>query len=176
LVLKRRVKYYYLKLLRLKGDPHDLAMGMALGVFAGTLPALPFQSALAIALALLFRASKITALLGTWISNPLNWYFLYFYSYKIGAGLMGIKEKGKSFSTIIDAIKHSGDPVELAGTIFGAGGWTLAAFFLGGLVLSAFTAPVFYCLSLYFFRAVKRWRENRRMEGKRCPLFPWRVF
>ena len=52
------------------------------------MPILPFQIALAVLLALIFRGSKIAAALGTWISNPLNWYFLYLYSYKIGAAIL----------------------------------------------------------------------------------------
>ncbi len=150
-------------------------MGMAVGVFAGTMPILPFQSALAIALALVFRASKITALLGTWISNPLNWYFLYYYSYKIGAGLLGIKQKGKSFSTIMDAMGRLEDPMELVRTILGSGEWILAAFILGGLVLAACTTPPSYFFSLYFFKAMKRWREKRKLKGKRCPRVSWRA-
>ena len=62
---ERQLKYYYIRFLRLRGEPHELALGMAIGVFSGMMPILPFQIALAVTLALLFKTSKITAALGT---------------------------------------------------------------------------------------------------------------
>ena len=85
MIFERQIRYYYLRFIRLRGEPHELAMGMAFGIFSGMMPILPFQTALAVALALFFKGSKIAAALGTWVSNPLNWYFLYYYSYKLGA-------------------------------------------------------------------------------------------
>ncbi len=67
----RQIRYYYLRFIRLRGQPHDLALGMAMGIFCGMLPIIPFQTALAVTLAIFFKGSKITAALGTWVSNPL---------------------------------------------------------------------------------------------------------
>ena len=69
----RQIRYYYLRFIRLRGESHELALGLAFGIFAGMMPIMPFQIALAVALALVFKGSKITAALGTWISNPLSW-------------------------------------------------------------------------------------------------------
>jgi len=41
---KRFFKYFYLKFLRLKGDPQSLAGGIAIGVFLGIMPIMPFQT------------------------------------------------------------------------------------------------------------------------------------
>lgn len=86
--LKRLVRYSYLKVLRLKTSSHSIALGLALGVYGGCLPALPglpLQTLVGLALAFIFRASKIAALLGTWISNPFNWVVFYWAEYKIGS-------------------------------------------------------------------------------------------
>jgi len=61
----RQLKYYFLRLIRLREEPHELALGLAFGIFTGMMPIMPFQSALAVTLALIFRGSKITALIGT---------------------------------------------------------------------------------------------------------------
>lgn len=82
--LLRGLRHAYKKILRIKSSPHDIALGLALGVFVGLLPIIPFQSILVLALALATRSSKLTALLGTLISNPLNIPFLYFIMYKLG--------------------------------------------------------------------------------------------
>ena len=63
----RQLKYYLLRFTRLRGEPHDLALGLSFGIFSGMLPIMPFQIAFAVMLSLIFKVSKITAIIGTWI-------------------------------------------------------------------------------------------------------------
>ena len=165
---RRSTKYIYLRFLRLRGDPHDLALGMTFGVFAGSMPILPFQTAFAIFLALIFRGSKITAALGTWISNPLNWYFLYFYSYKIGSWMIGLPSTSKVFHSVMASI-HQGEGAWIVfNKIAGAGGGFMASFLLGGLVLAiVFSLPT-YVLFLRLFRYLQACRDRIR-RGRFCP-------
>ncbi|MCX5874811.1 MAG: DUF2062 domain-containing protein, partial [Deltaproteobacteria bacterium] len=70
----RAAKYYYLKFLRLQGDPHSLALGVAIGLFVGITPTIPLHSALIIILAWPLRGNILAALIAaTAISNPLTW-------------------------------------------------------------------------------------------------------
>ncbi len=158
----RQLKYYYLRFIRLKGEPNELALGMALGVFTGMMPIMPFQIALAVTLAILLKGSKITAAIGTWISNPLNWYLIYFYDYRLGASLLGLSERKALFSGIIEAMKSGQKPLVIVSKILGAGGAFAAAFLLGGLILGLIFAPPAYFFFLRFFRYVKQWRRQRR--------------
>lgn len=158
----RQLRYYYWRFIRLKGDPHDLALGIALGVFSGLLPIVPFQTALAIFLALVFGGSKITAALGTWISNPLNWYLIYSLNYRIGAAILGLSEQNRGFSSVMAAIQHGEEGLTLVRAILGAGGSILSAFLLGGLIMGLLVAPVFYPVFLKVFQGIRRWRETRR--------------
>lgn len=86
--LKRFVRFWYLRLVRIQATPHNIAIGLAAGVFIGLLPVLPFQTVLAIALAFALNGSKIAAALGTWVSNPLNWVPFYLLFYKIGKAVV----------------------------------------------------------------------------------------
>ena len=140
--LSRRVKYLYLRALSLRDEPHELALGMALGIFVGMMPIIPFQTALALMLAVFFRVSKITAVIGTWVSNPLNWYFLYYYSYKLGALLLLLPQKNKSISSIMQAIRSGEEIVVIVMKIASAGGFIIGAFITGGLILGASAAIV----------------------------------
>ncbi len=169
----RRIRYYYLRFIRLKGEPRELALGMALGVFTGMMPIMPFQIALAVTMAIFLKGSKITAAIGTWISNPLNWYLIYFYDYKLGAGLLGLHERKAVFSNIILAMKSGQDPLAVVSKILEVGGAFAAAFLLGGLILGLIFAPVAYFFFLHFFRYVRRWRKDRRRrkEGGKAPPF-----
>lgn len=158
---RRLPRYLYLRLIRLRGRPHELALGMAFGIFAGVMPILPFQIATAVLLALIFRASKIAAALGTWISNPLNWYFLYYYSYKIGAGLIDLDKTNGVFASVMASVHNRDDGWIIAGKIADAGGHMIAAFLLGGLVLGFIIAPPSYFVFLKIFQALDRWRQRR---------------
>ncbi|MBN1276629.1 MAG: DUF2062 domain-containing protein [Deltaproteobacteria bacterium] len=165
----RQIKYYFLKFIRLKGEPHELAMGTALGIFTGMMPVMPFQIALAVMLALFFRASKITAAIGTWISNPLNWYFLYFWNYKLGAFLLGLPAQSKMFSSVMASIRSGDEPMVIVGKILSAGGASLAAFLLGGLVMGLAASIPAYFVFLHFFKFMKIWRKSRKERRKFPP-------
>jgi uncharacterized protein len=158
----RQLRYYYWRFIRLKGDPHDLALGIALGVFSGLLPVVPFQTALAVFLALVFRGSKITAALGTWISNPLNWYLVYSLDYRIGGAILGLSEKSRGFSSVMAALERGEEGMGLVQTVLAAGGSIIAAFFLGGIIVGLLISAVSYPVFLRVFRAIHRWRETRR--------------
>ena len=73
-----------------KGDPHYLALGMAIGAFVGTTPFFPFHTPIALVLAILLKGSRIAAAIGVWVSNPITLPFFYIGSYKIGAFFLGI--------------------------------------------------------------------------------------
>ncbi|MDQ1336542.1 MAG: uncharacterized protein QG552_3492 [Thermodesulfobacteriota bacterium] len=161
--LKRLTRYYYLRFIRLRGNPQELALGMSFGIFAGMMPILPFQTALALVLALAFKGSKITAALGTWISNPLNWYFLYYYSYKIGASALGMQEQqGAIFSSIMTSVRLREDGMVIAEKIMEAGGVMIASFLTGGLIMAIVVSIPSYFIFLYIFRKIRAWRESRR--------------
>jgi uncharacterized protein (DUF2062 family) len=146
----------------LRGRPEELALGMALGIFCGLMPVLPFQTVLAVFLALCLKASKITAALGTWISNPLNWYFVYYYSYKIGAGILGLSEREPVFASVMASIEAGEKFMDVVGKILGASSAVVAAFLLGGVLMGIVFATPGYFIFLKFFRSVGTWRHSRK--------------
>lgn len=64
-----------------------IAFGLALGLFVGFMPILG-QMIVAIALAILFQVNVPAAAMGVWITNPLTFAPLYFFSYKVGAWIL----------------------------------------------------------------------------------------
>ena len=159
---ERQLKYYYLRFIRLRGEPHELALGMAFGTLTGMMPIIPFQSVVAITLAVLFKASKITAALGTWISNPLNWYFLYYYSYKLGAYILPVSRDNASFSSIMKSISAGEEGLVIAGKILHAGGTMVGSFLIGGLIMGTVTAPLTYYVFLFIFKRISAWRKSKK--------------
>ena len=159
---RRQIRYFYLRFIRLRGEPHELALGSAFGIFAGMMPIMPFQIALAVTLALLFKGSKITAALGTWVSNPLNWYFLYYYTYKIGASILGIPGKTKIFSSVMASMRQGEEAIAIISKIAGAGGSLVAAFVVGGFVMGFAAAVPSYFIFRRLFQFIGQWRRERR--------------
>ena len=159
--LNRRFRYVYLRFTRLRGSPHELALGMAFGIFAGMTPIMPFHMVVAVALALVFKASKITSAAGTWICNPLTIYPIYKYCYHIGSSILGLDPNKVILSSVAETI-HAGDLMYMTAAIVGAGGKAAAAFMLGGMVLGLTFGIPSYFIFLYFFGAFIRWRSSRK--------------
>jgi hypothetical protein len=82
---------FYERFISLKGEPRAIAAGMALGVFVGVTPTIPFHTGIIVALGLVFRQNITAACLGSWIvSNPLTVPLLYFSEYQLGRRVLGM--------------------------------------------------------------------------------------
>lgn len=85
----RSISYFRWRLLRLGGNPHGLALGLAAGVFVATLPVLGVQFLAAAVLAWMIRGNVMAALIGTFWANPVTTPVLWFAAHAIGSLLLG---------------------------------------------------------------------------------------
>lgn len=80
-----KLKAFYEQFISLKGEPKSIAAGMAMGVFIGATPTIPFHTVLVILSGIIFRKNIASAILGSLvISNPLTIPFFYISEYKLG--------------------------------------------------------------------------------------------
>lgn len=86
---RRGLRLFYLRLLRLRGKPEEVAGGMAIGVAVGLTPTMPLHLVLAVLVAFLLGKSKLAAALGSQVGNPLFLPFIYFLDYKVGQTITG---------------------------------------------------------------------------------------
>ena len=154
--LKRTIKYHWLKLRRLQGDPRKVALGAAYGVFIGVTPTIPFHTILAIGLAPLLRISVVAAYMGIWVSNPLTWVLQYVISYKVGRYILF---RGQQPLAIPD---HADLSVFL--DLLWRGGLALQ---VGGVIIALPPAIMTYFVTLW---AVKRYRQRRARLVSRVPV------
>jgi uncharacterized protein (DUF2062 family) len=154
--LKRTVKYHWLKLRRLQGDPNKLALGAALGVFIGVTPTIPFHTAMVLSLAPLLRVSVVAAYMGIWVSNPLTWVPQYLLAYEVGRFILFRGEQ----------ILHIPDHTDLSSflSLLCRGGLALQ---VGGLLIALPPAIMTYFVTLW---AVKRYRQRRARLTSSVPL------
>lgn len=83
-------KRFHDRFISLKGNPESIAAGMAIGVFIGITPTIPFHTALIIMSCLAFKQNLSAAYLGSWlVSNPVTIPVLYLAQYELGSFVMG---------------------------------------------------------------------------------------
>jgi len=88
---KRAFRLFFLRILRLKGQPEEVAGGIAIGVFIGLTPTVPLHTILSVLIAFLLGKSKLAAALGGLIANPFMLPLIYILDYKVGRMLTGIE-------------------------------------------------------------------------------------
>jgi uncharacterized protein (DUF2062 family) len=87
--INTRLNCWYERFIKLRGSPHAIAGGMALGLFIGMSPFFGLHVITALALAALLKWSKITALIGVNITNALTAPLIYPLNYWVGTRLAG---------------------------------------------------------------------------------------
>lgn len=162
---RRIIRYYYIKFIRLQGDPEFLARGIAIGVFIGITPTIPLHTILAITFAYVLRASKIAALLATvTVSNPFTFLPQYYLSWRLGTCLTGIDLSWDRISVVLETlISHSGFKAGMS-ALAGLGGNTIVVLVLGGCILACPFALLSYFFSFRFFSMVEKRRKKRELK------------
>ena len=91
MILKKRMREFYERFISLKGEPAAIASGLALGVFVGVTPTIPFHTGIIVLLGILLRRNITAACLGSWlVSNPATIPLLYFSQYHLGRIILGM--------------------------------------------------------------------------------------
>lgn len=155
--LRRKIRYFYTRFRKLKGDPQKIALGMAIGVFIAFTPTIPFHMILALMLAHLFGVSRVAALMGVWVSNPITVPPMYFLSFVLGKKLL---YPDQNFS-----LPPTLDLRELLKL-----GWEInLSLQLGGLIMAVPSGIVAYFFTLW---AIKRYRQQKNSVTDRALHFP----
>ena len=146
--VKQRFRDFYERFRSLQGDPHYVAMGMAIGVFVAVTPTIPFHTAIAVAMAFALRASKPAAVIGVWFSNPLTIPPLYYGSYKLGMLMLGREVVWSGENLTVHELLAQGLDVTVA-------------MIAGGAVLGIVPAITAYFVTLFVFRKIRAHRVRK---------------
>ena len=145
---KYNIREFVERVKTLQGDPHYIAMGMAIGVFIGITPTIPFHTVIAIALAFIFRGSKAAAALGVWFCNPVTAPFFYLGSYKVGMFILGNPVPFNiKYESILELVKLGTD--------------VTIAMIMGGVILGILPGIVAYFITRKILTTIRL----RRMSG-----------
>ena len=144
-----KFKTFYERFISLKGEPKTIAVGMAIGVFIGATPTIPFHTLMVVVLCIIFRQNIASAFLGSWIiSNPVSIPFLYVAEYRLGRYLLK-----SDYFQIVFTDYSVWNVVKI--------GWNVALPLLtGGIIIASFFAVLAYFITYRLVLAVRRNRER----------------
>jgi len=158
----RLKQYYYLKFLRIKGDPRDIALGACIGAMIGTMPVMPFHTIGIIAVCFLTRTSAIAGLFSSLvISNPFSYIPIYYISMVIGNFITPYEVSWTKIHSILDVIISGRGFKESVQVLTSQGSELIIVMMCGGLVLAIPTAIFWYVFTLRIFLKI---REKRRQK------------
>ena len=161
---QRTAKYYYLKILRLQGDPHSLALGVAIGLFVGVTPTIPLHTALVILLCGILGGNLIAGLTASVaISNPITWIPQYHLSWYIGNQLIPGKLTWERIKELLDFLTSGTGIKEGIIAIAHMGVDAILVMVLGGILLAIPFTVGGYFFSFNFFTTLRRKRSEKHI-------------
>ncbi|MGW8158204.1 MAG: DUF2062 domain-containing protein [Desulfoprunum sp.] len=162
--LDRIRKYYYLRFIRLKGDPRSLALGTAIGVFVGLTPTMPLHTIIILLLAFLTRTSAIAGILVSMIvCNPLTYIPIYYLSTIIGNTITPYELNWEKVQAVVDGLSSSQGFVHSFDLLAGLGQETVVVLLVGGVIFAFPFAVVSYYLALRIFVKIRAKRQAKHI-------------
>ncbi len=147
--LKKPFRFMIVTLRKLRGKPEVVARGMAVGVFASCFPFFGLQSVMGIVLAALVRGSKMSAIAGTWVSNPLTYVPILFLNFKVGQLLLGVETT------------YTLDNRDSLESFLALGPKLVVTLLVGCFVVGAIAGVISYFASLYMLKRFRGSKTNQ---------------
>ncbi len=172
----RSLRYVLYRIVRLRTNPHALALGCAAGVFAACTPLIGGQMVLATLLAYAMRANVPAAILATFFGNPLSWPVIWAATYVAGAHMIGegatttVGELHSRVGVLWDAVLGQSPEMIAAAAAFV---WPIFKPMLAGSLPIGLAAGV---LIYYMMRAAARAVQQRRSKRLHSPAAAVAVF
>ena len=161
---QRTIRYYYLKFIRLNGEPVEIARGIGIGVFIGITPTIPLHTLLILFFTLISRSSKIAGLLVAFlVSNPLTIPPTYFVSWRLGAWLTQTHITWPHIRSVMNFVLSDAGFMDRMDAIMHLGSEALVTLLLGGFILAVPSGLAGYFLSYRFFKTIQRKKRQKHI-------------
>ena len=162
--IKRFARFHFIRFKRLKGNPHSLAIGTAIGVFIGLTPTMPLHTVFIIAISLLTRTSILAAVISSWlVCNPLTYFPIYYFSVVIGNAVTPFQLNWLKIKFVLNVLlSETATLTQSTTAIFSLGSEALVVLLVGGCILAVpFTAISYYGAFFFFNNMQKKKREKQ---------------
>ncbi|MBS3734393.1 MAG: DUF2062 domain-containing protein [Phycisphaerae bacterium] len=158
--IARKAKTFFLyRVLHVDDTPHRIALGVAIGVWAGWMPIVGIQMITTFILAACLRANKAVGMPWVWVSNPATMAPMYLADYWVGCTLIGRNWSDPGF---LEALNATGGWWNKATAWLEATRNVVVPLMLGGVVVGvAFAVPTYFLIR-WSVVAYRRHRRRRR--------------
>ncbi len=161
----RAISYVKHRLLRISDTPHNVALGLAVGLGVSFTPLLGTHFIQAGLIALILRANPIAAMIGTFIGNPWTFPFFWWAGLSSGSFLFSfLGLKGAQYLPEDITIESIWD------VLFTHPWDLLLPWMLGGYLLAIISIPASYYVYIQLIESAKKARDKARDMRKREKL------
>lgn len=163
LSLRRTIRYYTLKFMRLRGNPKSLAKGTALGILIGISPTIPLHTIAIIGIALATRVSAVAGLIAAAVvCNPLTMVPQYYLCWVTGDFIFPDRLTWERIKEVLHDLTSQSfmDSMHTLGSLsFDA----ILVMLTGGFVIGIPAAIAGYYYSLRFFVKIHEKRRQKHV-------------
>ncbi len=160
----RTRRYYYLRFIRLRGTPHSLALGSAIGVFIGITPTIPFHTIVIFFLSIVSRSSFIAGLISSWVvCNPLTYIPQYYLSLRIGNLVTPYELSWNQIQSVVEVVLSDVSFTIRMKALLTVSYEAIIVMILGGSLLALPFALASYYISYLVFIKIKNKRREKRI-------------
>lgn len=128
----------------------QIALGAAIGIFVGISPFVGTQTIAALGLSLIFGASRLAALLGTLVNNPVTMPLLFLLEAKLGSFVLGYR------LTLPEGIWDN------MAELFSLGRKAFASIMVGFVIIGLVSSIAAYFLTLATVRYARKGTRGKR--------------
>lgn len=161
--IRRTIRYYTLKLIRLRGNPRSLAMGVAVGLLIGISPTIPLHTVAIIGITLLMRVSTVSALLAaTVVCNPLTMVPQYYLCWLAGDFILPDRLSWDRIKEVLQLITNESF-MDSMRTLSSLSFDAIFVMMTGGFVIGIPAAIAGYYFSLRFFIRIQEKRRAKHI-------------
>jgi uncharacterized protein len=154
--LTRRIKYNLILLFRLESNPHQVALGFAIGLIPSWIPTFGLGPILSVGLAKLIRTNTVSAVVGG-VLGTIIWPLLFLLNYIVGSSILDRQTVVDELEEVeyLNAIQHTFDGIN--------GLHSKGFFFLAGAVINILISSIFIYVIVYFLFKTCRVRILNRI-------------
>jgi len=161
--LRRTIRFYTLKFIRLRGNPRSLAMGTATGILIGISPTIPLHTGAIVAVTLLMRVSTVAAIISAAVvCNPFTMIPQYYLCWFVGNFILPDRLTWDRIKDLLNVITHQSF-MDSMHTLSSLSFDAILVMLTGGLVIGIPAAIASYYFSLRFFIKIQEKKRQKHL-------------
>lgn len=103
-LVPKKIREYFVHLLKSNSTTPEVADGLAIGMFVGWLPVIGLQMYMALVLTRLLKRNSIVAIMAVWVTNPLTAFPVFLVNLWVGNFFYA--KKAVSFAKLYETVKN----------------------------------------------------------------------